>query len=179
MSTNNLINSPLTGTTGSGEFVGSNSPTMVSPTLGAALATSINFGDSSLETYKYAPTFIPTITFDTPGDLIVSYNSQTGYYSQIGSIILVNIGINCSLTFTTASGNVQIGGLPFTNNNLNLLFVGLAQGAITWTGQLSAISPIGNSYFNLVASPTGGYLNTANFTSGLTMQVNIAGTCFA
>ncbi len=43
MTTNNSVNSPLAGTTGTGNFVGSNSPTLITPTLGAAIATTIAF----------------------------------------------------------------------------------------------------------------------------------------
>lgn len=47
MTKNNAVNSPLSGTTGTGDFVGSISPTLVTPTLGAATATSISFSPTT------------------------------------------------------------------------------------------------------------------------------------
>jgi hypothetical protein len=47
MTTNNSVNSPLSGTTGTGNFVGATSPTLVTPTLGAATATSIAFSPTT------------------------------------------------------------------------------------------------------------------------------------
>jgi len=42
MATNNQVNVGLSGSTGTGSFVGSTSPTLTTPTLGAATATSVN-----------------------------------------------------------------------------------------------------------------------------------------
>lgn len=47
MATNNIVNTPLSGQTGTGSFVGSTSPTLVTPTLGAASATSLSFSSTS------------------------------------------------------------------------------------------------------------------------------------
>lgn len=42
MTTNNAVNTGLSGTTGSGNFVGANSPTLITPVLGVATGTSFN-----------------------------------------------------------------------------------------------------------------------------------------
>ena len=47
MATVNQVNVGLSGSTGSGTFVGSTSPTMVTPVLGAASATSLAFSSTS------------------------------------------------------------------------------------------------------------------------------------
>lgn len=47
MTTNNAVNSGLSGTTGTGNFVGSTSPILITPTLGAASATSVTFSSTS------------------------------------------------------------------------------------------------------------------------------------
>ncbi len=47
MATNNMLNVGLSGQTGSGNFVGTNSPTFVTPILGAASATSLAFSSTS------------------------------------------------------------------------------------------------------------------------------------
>jgi hypothetical protein len=47
MATNNAVNTSLSGQTGTGTFVGSTSPTLVTPTLGAASATSVTFSSTT------------------------------------------------------------------------------------------------------------------------------------
>ena len=47
MATNNAINSGLSGSTGTGAVVGSNSPALVTPAIGVATATSLNIGAST------------------------------------------------------------------------------------------------------------------------------------
>jgi hypothetical protein len=124
MTTQNSVNVGLSGTSGTGNFCGSNSPIIVTPTLGVAAATSINFGGSSLSTYKDSTSFAPTITFDTVGDLSVAYATQNGEYLQIGSIVIASISLTFTPTYTTASGNIRI-SLPLTIiNQTNAIPVG-------------------------------------------------------
>jgi hypothetical protein len=47
MTTINSVNTGLSGSTGSGTFVGSTSPTLVTPTLGAATSTSVTFSPTT------------------------------------------------------------------------------------------------------------------------------------
>lgn len=62
-------------------------------------------------------TWTPVLTFATPGDLNVVYSTQTGGYIKMGNLVLVNFNIATStFTHSTASGNMQITGLPFPNN---------------------------------------------------------------
>lgn len=91
--------------------------TLITPTLGAALATSINFGGSTLNTYTQQSSWTPAITFGTPGDLSVSYATQTGKYTRIGNLIHVSYTLVFTPTYTTASGNFSITGLPFVSNS--------------------------------------------------------------
>lgn len=116
MATNNAVNTTLSGQTGTANFVGSTSPTLVTPTLGAALATSINFGGSTLNNYTSITAWTPVFTFATPGNLSVVYTTQVGNYSRIGNIITANFQLSFTPTFTTATGNVTITGLPVTSN---------------------------------------------------------------
>lgn len=114
MTTQNAVNTSLSGQTGTGAFVGATSPTLVTPTLGAATATSINFGGSTLSNYVSETSWTPVFTFGTPGDLSVSYSIQYGGYTRIGSLLFYSFGITCTPTFTTASGNLEVTGLPIT-----------------------------------------------------------------
>ncbi len=47
MATNNAVNTPLSGQTGTGNFVGATSPTLITPVLGVASATSLAFSSTS------------------------------------------------------------------------------------------------------------------------------------
>lgn len=105
-----------TGQTGSGSLVRATSPTLTTPVLGAATATSINFGSSTLSTYEQG-TFSPTFTCVTVGDLSVSYATQTGIYTRIGNFVYYTVILKWTPTYTTASGNIRIGSFPFTPNS--------------------------------------------------------------
>jgi len=62
-------------------------------------------------------TWTPVLTFATPGDLAVTYNAnqQTGTYTIIGDRIVIAFAVGtASFTYTTASGNLQLTGLPYT-----------------------------------------------------------------
>lgn len=104
----------VTDETGTGALVFANTPTLVTPVLGAATATSINFGGSTLNTYAESTSWTPTMTFATPGDLSIVYTTQVGTYSRIGNIVYLTFILAFTPTFTTASGSFQVTGLPFT-----------------------------------------------------------------
>lgn len=56
----------------------------------------------------------PTLTFATPGNISVAYTTQYGTYTKIGRGVTVNLNIVTStFTHTTASGILQVTGLPF------------------------------------------------------------------
>jgi len=114
MATVNQVGVGLSGSTGSGLFLGSNTGSMTTPTLGVATATSINFGGTALANYL-EQTFTPTFTFDTPGDLSVSYGFRQARYTRIGRIVTSSFSLVVTPTYTTASGDVLITGLPFTS----------------------------------------------------------------
>ena len=114
MTTINAVDTSLSGQTGTGNFVGANTPTLITPVLGAATATSVNFGGSTLSNYVSETSWTPVFTFGTPGDLSVSYATQTGIYTRIGSIVFYKFSLVCTPTFTTSSGNLKITGLPVT-----------------------------------------------------------------
>jgi hypothetical protein len=109
MTTNNSVNTSLAGQTGTGNFVGATSPTLVTPTIGAATATSVNFGGTSLANYVVG-TWTPTFVGSSGGSAV--YSAQTGGYTRIGDTVFFNIYI--VLTSSTLSGNITISGLPLT-----------------------------------------------------------------
>ncbi len=117
MATNNQIDSPLSGNTGTVNYAGSTSPTFVTPVLGDATATSLNFGVSTLNYYGGFNTWVPTISFVTPNDLSVAYTTQHGFYSRIGNMVIATCTVTFAPTFTTSAGDFYIDGLPFTSNS--------------------------------------------------------------
>lgn len=57
----------------------------------------------------------PAVTYTTPGDLSVSYTTQIGRYVKIGKLVFLKGVITFTPTFTTASGELRITGIPFTH----------------------------------------------------------------
>lgn len=55
----------------------------------------------------------PVFTFATPGDVSVSYATQTGRLAKIGRLIILDFELTCTPTFTTASGAALITGSPY------------------------------------------------------------------
>lgn len=95
---------------GSGSIVLTTSATLVTPTLGAASATSVNFGQTSLSYYGQG-TWTPT---DASGASL-TFSAATGGYTRIGDLVIAS----CQVTYpVTVNGNLAlIGSLPFTSNS--------------------------------------------------------------
>ena|GEM_PF-4136831 len=75
-------------------------------------------GANVLDDYEEG-TWTATRTFATPGDLSAgTYSAQGGWYTKIGRVVYWGCQIQFSVqqTWTTASGNLRISGLPFTVN---------------------------------------------------------------
>lgn len=68
---------------------------------------------NTLDDYEEG-TWTPVLTFATPGNLSVAYTTQAGHYTKIGRFVQAFFNLVLStFTHTTASGNLQITGLPF------------------------------------------------------------------
>jgi hypothetical protein len=105
-------------------------------------------------------TWTPVLTFATPGDLSVVYTNQVGFYTKIGRLVTVGFRVLTStFTFTTASGILEITGLPFAANSLSgAIYVGgCVFGGITKAG-FTQVNPQVNASDNkitFVASASG------------------------
>jgi hypothetical protein len=79
----------------------------------------------------------PVLTFATPGDLAVTYSTQTGIFEKDGPFASAWFAITTSsFTHTTASGNLYVTGLPFSTAG------GLtAHGAVLYGGITKATHP--------------------------------------
>lgn len=89
-------------------------------------------------------TWTPVLTFVTPGNLNVVYSTQVGSYTKVGRLVTVTGRITTStFTFTTASGQLQITGLPYASRTqAGELWIG----ALAWQGITNA------SHTNVVVS---------------------------
>lgn len=68
---------------------------------------------NTLDDYEEG-TWTPVITFATPGDLNVVYSRQLGSYTKIGNFVALFVDLQANtFTHTTASGSLQITGMPF------------------------------------------------------------------
>lgn len=70
---------------------------------------------NTLDDYEEG-TWTPVLTFATPGNQSIAYTTQVGTYTKIGRLVTIQFEILTStFTHTTASGNLQVTGLPFTS----------------------------------------------------------------
>jgi hypothetical protein len=95
-------------------------------TLGTAVGT--YNAANTLDDYEEG-TWTPALTFETAGDLSVVYAAERiGTYRKIGDLVIAQFSVQCStFTHTTASGNLQMTGLPFASvrNSSDFSGVGL------------------------------------------------------
>lgn len=184
MATNNSVNVSLSGQTGTGNFAGSNSPDFVTPNIGVASATSINFGGGALSNYiPPSNTAVPTVTFATPGDLSVAYGAQTAWTTTIGKITFINIALSFTPTYTTASGEFRISGYGITASLRNSVG-GCYLGSVIFTvgnTQVNAVAQSGVNYLVIIQSGStvaSSSMTTTNFPSGGTYTINCSVAIF-
>lgn len=109
MTTNNSVNTPLAGSTGTNNFVGANSPTFVTPVLGAATATTLAF--SATTSGIIGTTAADNASTGKVGEVITSA-------VLIGAAIIVTSGVTTNLTsITLSAGDWDIYTDVFFNSN--------------------------------------------------------------
>jgi hypothetical protein len=96
--------------TGSGSVVLATSPSLTTPTLGVASATSVNFGQDALNYYDEG-TWTPT---DASGAAL-SLTVVAANYTRIGRYVVAMC--NIAYPATADASSAVIGGLPFTAGN--------------------------------------------------------------
>lgn len=97
--------------TGTGStFVMDTSPTLVTPVLGVAAATSINFGGSALSVYVQSGSWTPSPTNLT----IIGTPTYTGKYTRIGNLVYLFLKVESTTTTASTLGTTTFTGLPFT-----------------------------------------------------------------
>ncbi len=121
----------VTDETGTGALVFANTPTLVTPALGAATATSINFGGTSLANYVEG-SITPTIVSSGGGS--VTYATQVGTYTRIGNRVIFSFQIGVSSN-SLGAGTITLAGLPINctggNVAVSLWQITLSAAAVT------------------------------------------------
>jgi len=76
----------------------------------------IDFGSgasTTLDAYEEG-TFTPTIYYQNPTGLSISYTTQTGYYTKIGNTVTVHAKVVWTVTGTPVNDNIGIQSFPFS-----------------------------------------------------------------
>lgn len=130
-------------------------------------------------------TWIPVVTFATPGDLSVSYTSQYGYFHKIGNLVFFNLYLTFTPTYTTASGEFRITGMPYSSSPSTLrengFSVPLINSAFTWPTSCTTVYgrlPPSTSIIRLYGAGTGiaqTAFTTSNVPSGTAKTLSISG----
>lgn len=98
-------------------------------------------------------TFTPTVYGSITAG-VTTYSSQQGIYRRIGGMCFVKLGL--TWTNMTGTGNLVIGGLPFTVTATgNWGSIGVIANNLTYTGQLIALVVGGGTTVNLYSMVTG------------------------
>lgn len=123
-----LNNIPNGSETGTGNLVLQNTPTLITPVLGVATATSINFGQSPLDWYQEG-TWTPIVGGSA------TYSMQVGIYTRVGRMVLVKCQVQINSIGSGSTG--QISGLPFASSSIFPGSVGYFSGSATNATALS------------------------------------------
>jgi hypothetical protein len=119
-------------------------------------ATQVASSDANcLDDYEEG-TFLPNVQGSTTTGVGV-YSTTDGRYTKVGRLVTAEIYI--VWTAHTGTGDLRIGGLPFTANPsfYSAATIGLASNiALSASNTISAINQINATYINIVQSPVGG-----------------------
>ncbi len=151
-----------TNPTGTVTPVFSNTPTLVTPVLGAATATSINFGGSSLSSYIGATSWTPA---DGSGAAL-SFTSVSASYKRIGDMVYVSAQFTYPVTADGTAAKVS--GLPVTVFNANYAKSPCSIIATTMTATpVHALFTINAATFTFVTSNGGVAVTNAQLSTSI------------
>lgn len=128
--------------------------------------------------------FTPVPTFATPGDLTVTYTSQVGQYTRVGQLVFISIRLAFTPLYTTASGDFQITGLPFTSASGGTPFtfaISDIGAGFTWPASTTSVAAqiSGNSAVMVLRGSGNGVVSstftTSNLPSNLVKTLTISG----
>lgn len=121
-------------------------------------------------------TWTPTLTCVTPGNLTVAYTTRNGFYTKVGRVVSLTFEIETStFTHTTASGNLQITGVPFAALTSQPGQIGFSVGltAVTAGSYMAILAASTISLYNVqpTTAATAQLTVTTNTTSGVNVRV--------
>jgi hypothetical protein len=150
---NNITGYSASGATGTTttNLVFSTSPTLVTPTLGAALATSIKFGSGTVLSVYEEGTWTPGIGTLTQ---VGGTYSSSGTYTKIGRLVTVIGRIDISGGTIAGAAASNITGLPFTVVAPSSIGSGI-NSTLTTTFAVDAESTTTAIYFTAFAATAG------------------------
>lgn len=123
--------SPVAGRFAATVGVGGATPSTSGAGVSFPATQSASSDPNTLDDYEEG-SWTPVLTFATPGDLAVTYSTQVGRYTKIGNLVTVfGAIVTSAFTHTTASGTINITGLPFAHETLT---GARADGACRWQG---------------------------------------------
>jgi len=131
----------------------------------------------SAQIRKFSGTWTPVLTFTTPGDVAVTYATQLGTYEIDGDILTAWFQVQTSsFTFTTASGNMILSGLPIapTGSNRNqgpLVFSGINKASYT---QVQTDINATSTDIGFFASGMGQVISSITPGGGVTSATNVS-----
>jgi hypothetical protein len=126
--------------------------------------------------------WMPSITFATPGDLAVSYGTRLGEYVRYGDLVSANFTVaTTAFTYSTASGELRVTGLPFPVSGVLATRGAMAWGGITKAGYTDVVSTFqtAGTFIAFRASGSGVAVSNvvaADCPSGGTMDLRGSGT---
>ncbi len=140
-------------------------PSAAASLLSADMRSEFALIQASLNAAFVSGTWTPQITFGTPGNLAVTYSTQSGYYQKLNTMVAIGFRmITSSFTHTTASGNMFITGLPFTSSGLNVAVAGLIWGGITKAGYTDINGLLGTAASQIAIQASGSGVAPTNVT---------------
>lgn len=126
-------------------------------------------------------TFTPVLTFATMGNLARTYSAQLGEYQKVGNRCHFSFSITtATFTHTTASGNLEITGLPFTSEAAQgfqtAMLAGYTKANYTHVG---AFTPASSTLVRIQGGGSGQALaniTAADMPTGGTVAIRVAGS---
>jgi hypothetical protein len=126
-------------------------------------------------------TWTPVLTFATMGNLVRTYSAQRGEYQRVGDRCHFSFTITtATFTHTTASGNLEITGLPFTSEAnqgfQTAMLAGYTKANYTHVG---AFTPSSTTMVRIQAGGSGQPLANivaADMPTGGTVAIRVSGS---
>lgn len=97
---------------------GSNGDVTVNALLiaGSGVAIGGTGSANTLDDYEEG-TWTPSLSYQNPSGVSLSYTYQVGLYTKIGNIVHVRFSIKVNISGSPVNDNILIAGLPFTSQN--------------------------------------------------------------